>query len=112
MLLPRFVRFKDAPYYLGMDRNRFSAEVRTYLTEVPIGVQGIAFDRLEMDAWAEQYKRCNGRPGRKKGILTWDEKKPLGSTCVTGSGTSINCTEEFEFAKALVKVKSQKRKTS
>ena len=37
---PRIVRFRDAPGYLGMDRNRFNAEVRPYLTELPIGTQG------------------------------------------------------------------------
>ena len=56
---PRLIRLRDAPAYLGMDRNRFNREVRTKLTEIPIGKQGIAFDRLEMDAWAEQYiSRC------------------------------------------------------
>ena len=27
------------PTYLGMDRNRFNAEVRGFITEIPIGVQ-------------------------------------------------------------------------
>lgn len=27
MLLPRLIRFRDAPAYLGMDRNRFNSEV-------------------------------------------------------------------------------------
>ena len=43
-LLPRLVRLRDAPFYLGMDRNRFNAEVRPDLAEIPIGAQGIAFD--------------------------------------------------------------------
>jgi hypothetical protein len=38
-----------------MDRNRFNAEVRPLLTEIPISEQGIAFDRLELDAWVDQY---------------------------------------------------------
>ena len=46
-LLPRFIRLRDTAFYLGMDRNRFNAEVRPYLTKIPIGRQGIAFDRLE-----------------------------------------------------------------
>ena len=45
-ILPRFTRLRDAPTYLGLDRNRFSAEVRPTLIEIPIGIQGIAFDRL------------------------------------------------------------------
>jgi hypothetical protein len=60
-LLPRLVRFRDAPNYLGMDRNRFNAEVRPFLTRIPIGHQGIAFDRLELDAWVEDYISRNGR---------------------------------------------------
>jgi len=62
-LLPRLIRLRDAPYYLGMDRNRFNAEVRRSLTQIPIGKQGVAFDRLDLDAWADDYKRRNGRPG-------------------------------------------------
>ena len=61
-VLPRLIRFRDAPAYLGMDRNRFNAEVRPTLTEIPIGRQGIAFDRLELDVWVDDYVSCNGRP--------------------------------------------------
>lgn len=52
-LQPRLIRFRDAPFYLGMDRKLFNAEVRPTLIEIPIGVQGIAFDRLDLDAWAD-----------------------------------------------------------
>lgn len=111
-LLPRFVRFRDAPDYLGMDRNRFNAEVRPHLTDIPIGEQGIAFDRLEMDGWAEHYKNCNGRPGKMKGNSTWDEKKPLDSIYAMRSGILTNNSEDNEFAKALAKASSQKRKST
>ncbi len=58
-LLPRLIRFKDAPTYLGMDRNRFNSEVRPFVTEIPIGSQGIAFDRLDLDEWVENCKAGN-----------------------------------------------------
>jgi len=61
LLLPRLVRLRDVPGYLGMDRNRFNREVRPHLTTIPIGRQGIAFDRLELDAWVEDYVSRNGR---------------------------------------------------
>ena len=48
-ILPRLLRLRDAPAYLGMDRNRFSNEVRPFVTTIPVGKQGIAFDRLELD---------------------------------------------------------------
>jgi hypothetical protein len=66
VLLPRLVRLRDAPTYLGMDRNRFNREVRSHLTNIPIGQQGIAFDRLELDAWVEDYISCNGRPAARR----------------------------------------------
>ncbi len=47
---PRLIRLRDAPDYLGMDRNRFNREVRPTLLEFRIGRQGVAFDRLEMGA--------------------------------------------------------------
>ena len=64
-LMPRFIRFRDAPFYLGMDKDRFNAEVRPHLVEIPIGKQGVAFDRLDLDAWADQYRAREGRPGAK-----------------------------------------------
>ena len=75
MILPRLIRLRDAPLYLGMDRNRFCNEVRPYVTEIPISKQGIAFDRLDLDAWVEDYKSGIGRPGRLKGETIWDEKE-------------------------------------
>jgi hypothetical protein len=38
-ILPRFIRLRDANFYLGMDRNRFNSEVRPYVTEVRIGAR-------------------------------------------------------------------------
>lgn len=29
-ILPRLLRFRDAPAYVGMDRNRFNSEVRLF----------------------------------------------------------------------------------
>ena len=43
VILPRFIRLRDAPAYLGMDRHRFNSEVRPQLIEIPIGDQGISF---------------------------------------------------------------------
>jgi hypothetical protein len=42
-VLPRFIRLRDAPSYLGMDKNRFNRDVRPQLCAIPIGIQGIAF---------------------------------------------------------------------
>jgi hypothetical protein len=45
-----------------MDKNRFNRDVRPRLSAIPIGTQGIAFDRLDLDAWADDYKSRNGHP--------------------------------------------------
>lgn len=109
-LLPRLIRFRDAPRYLGMDRNRFNAEVRPSLTEIPIGVQGLAFDRLELDAWVEQYKSRNGRPSQRKGLLIWDDKGRQASSIEAESGTSTSATEVDDFVKALESATSRMRR--
>jgi predicted DNA-binding transcriptional regulator AlpA len=70
--LPRFIRLRDAPNYLGMDRNRFNRIARPYLVVIPIGKQGVAFDRLDLDDWADQYKSRNGRPAAER-RKPWDE---------------------------------------
>jgi len=76
-LLPRLIRFRDAPYYVGMDRNRFNAEVRPHLTEIPIGIQGIAFDRLELDAWVGDHKARTGVPhGKERTYGTQTSTRP------------------------------------
>ncbi len=48
-LLPRFIRAKQAPAYLRMCRAVFDAEVRPHILEFPIGKQGVAVDRHELD---------------------------------------------------------------
>jgi hypothetical protein len=110
-ILPRIIRFRDAPRYLGMDRNRFNAEVRPHLTEVPIGKQGVGFDRLELDRWIEDYIARNGRPSRK-GDTTWDAREYPASSGGAVSGTSTNASAGGEFARALEQLTSRKRSGS
>lgn len=62
-VLPRLIRHRDAYGYIGVDRNKFDAEVRPYLTEIPLGPKSMAFDRRELDAWADAYIAAHGRPG-------------------------------------------------
>jgi hypothetical protein len=106
--MPRVIRAKDAPYYLGMDRNRFNAEVRPYLTELPIGVQGVGFDRLELDDWVDQYSARNGRPG--KGVTEWDARKYPASSSEPGDSTSISACSGGEFAAALAQLSSERHR--
>jgi len=93
-----------------MDRNKFNAEVRPYVTKVPLGKQALAFDRLELDAWVDDYIQRNGRPGRAEGISIWDVKRRQASSNVKESGTSTSKCEDDEFEKAVALVASGKRR--
>jgi hypothetical protein len=106
------IRLKDAPSYLGMDRNRFNADVRPYVTEMGMGKQGVAFDRLDLDTWFEEYKSRNGRPGQPKGEMTWDVKERQGSSKEPVSGISISKPTDGVFAKAVEQIASKKRNAS
>jgi hypothetical protein len=93
-----------------MDRNRFNAEVRPKVAEIPIGAQGIAFDRLDLDAWVDEYKSCNGRPtSDTRGDTLWDAKELQGSGIEAGSGTSKSRSSATRFTKALEQVTSKRR---
>jgi hypothetical protein len=111
-LLPRLVRFRDAPAYLGMDRNRFNREVRPTVPEIRIGIQGIAFDRLDLDAWVEQYKGCSGRPAvtNYRSLELWDAKyRPALSKEKEACGTSKRGSSDIDFEKALGLIRSSKQ---
>ncbi len=107
----RILRLRDVPIYLGMDRNRFNAEFRPFLTEIPIGVQGIGFDRLEIDALVDDYVARNGRPA-KKGRKPWDARQRPVLFKEAGSGTSTNALTGDAFNAALEHVGLKKPKQS
>ena len=112
-LQPRTIRLKDAARYLGMDKNRFNIEVRPYLIEIPIGKQGVAFDRLDLDKWFEAYKSRNGRPGRAmKGGSQWREKCHQDSLKGEVSGTFGRRSEAREFEKVAEQAILRKRNGS
>jgi len=92
-----------------MDKNRFNCEVRPYVVEIPIGKQGVAFDRLDLDGWAEDYKTRNGRPGKAmKGGTSWDRKSPQDSSNVVESGIFRRQSKVRDFEKALARAVSQR----
>jgi hypothetical protein len=110
-MLPRLIRLRDAPAYLGMDKNRFNTEVRPSLIEIPIGDVGIAFDRLDLDAWVDHYKHRNGRPvSRKNRGQIWEKSTYQGYKKLAARGTSIKESTANDFAKALEQVTLRKQK--
>lgn len=114
-LAPRVIRAKDAPRYLGMSRDVFTQDVKPYVTVIPIGKQGIGFDRLELDTWLEQYKHRNGRSAEQTflGGTLWDANEPQGLHSAAVSGTSTSASKDMAaFAKALEQATLTKRKTT
>ncbi|WLH55626.1 hypothetical protein PSH73_17050 [Pseudomonas sp. FP2294] len=121
---PRFLRASTAPAYLGMCREEFNKTVRPNVREFPIGKQGVGFDRIELDEWADSWAESmaiekqadqdNNRPrserqGKKKGELPWPKKlSPASSKCRTASGRSTKSTEESEFKRVLALVTAPK----
>ena len=97
-----------------MDKNRFNREVRPCLTVIPIGSQGVVFDRLDLDAWVEEYKATHGRPGRneKGGKAEYQGKRRRVSGKEAMCGGFGSTWEGKRFAKALEQAKSKKRKES
>jgi len=61
LLMPRIVRIKDAPAYLGTNINYFNLHIRPILTELRIGEKGVGFDRLDLDRWVDDYVKEHGR---------------------------------------------------
>jgi len=111
-IAPRFIRIGDAPGYLGMCRDEFNKTVRPFVREFPIGKQGVAFCRLELDEWADSYIQAksiekaanqdNNRPrSGRQGVNTWREKRLPVSTKKVGFGKSTRSTGESAFEKAL-----------
>ncbi|WJM93396.1 hypothetical protein QDY63_11125 [Pseudomonas brenneri] len=121
---PRFIRAKHAHTYLGMCREEFNKTVRPNVSEFPIGKQGVGFDRLELDAWADAYvesksiekaaNQDNNQPrserqARATGATSWPKKQsPASSKCRTESGRSTKNTEENEFKRVLALVTAPK----
>jgi hypothetical protein len=105
----------DAHGYLGMDRNRFNREVKPLLVAVPIGVQGVGYDRIDLDAWWEEYKRRNGQPGallKLKGEAQWENEcqvSTAGRTSQAVCGTSTKSSTVNAFAKAVARATKKKR---
>ena len=108
---PRVLRLRDAPRYLGMNKNYFNERVRPYVPEIPIGDRGICFDVLDFDKWLDAYKARNSRPGQAiEGGIAWDSKKSRqGSLCEGTPGISRRQSQVREFEKAVKQAKLKRR---
>ncbi|WP_256580959.1 MULTISPECIES: hypothetical protein [unclassified Pseudomonas] len=120
---PRFIRFGDAPGYLGMCKDEFNKTVRPNVREFPIGKQGVGFDRIELDEWADAYiesksiekaaNQDNNRPrSERQGATQWREKRSPVSTRKVASGKSTRSSGASDFEKALELVTGKKQSST
>ncbi|MNL22531.1 hypothetical protein D3C87_1438820 [compost metagenome] len=121
---PRFIRVGKAPAYLGMCRRVFDKDARPFLQEISIGKQGIAFDRHELDRFADMYAARkaidkaapagNDQPRSErrhsKGVTQlWGKRESPASRSGMASGTSTSRSKALEeFAKALASATAKK----
>jgi hypothetical protein len=105
---------RDAADYLGMDRHIFNKQVRPYLRAIRIGIQGIAFDRLDLDAWVDEHvgrSECPADSDSRR-MKTWDENERRVSKKDGDAGKLIKRSSDADFAKALALVTWKKLKST
>ena len=112
MIQPRFIRKRDAPSYLGMCEREFVRTVEPRIVAVPIGQQGVAYDRYDLDEIADQLKAergyrkidgqrvpvqdtaCDNGPCETGGKKAWHGNKSRAYTAVVKSGISTNRSKD------------------
>jgi len=97
-LVPRFIRLRDAPTYLGMGYDCFCEKVRPYVTEIKDGPKIVLFDKVDLDAFADHYKAHNGRLGQRK------EETPCHSGSKNVKTPTTSKSRALSSAKLLEKV--------
>nr|WP_242070578.1 hypothetical protein [Pseudomonas mohnii] len=120
-ILPRFIRAKQAPAYLGMCRAVFDAQVRPYVHEFPIGERGVGFDRQELDDWATAHVQAKAidkkgaseqqlpRSERQKGDKSWRENRSQAFPKGKDFGISTRRSTAKDFTNLLAQLTGKKQ---
>jgi len=105
----RLLRPKEAHQYVGMSRTLFVELVRPYVQEIKLGNKSIAYDRLDLDEWINQYKKAGCdltkiESTMENRLCINTTQKPLASSKEARSGGSAKGLKErqvADFKKAL-----------
>ena len=95
----RWLKLAGACKYLDKSEPNFNETVRPYLTVIPDG-RCVKFDIVDLDAWADEYKRANGKPAKEE--LLW-QKEPQVLERKATSGILKKLSAVSSFDKALEK---------
>tara|TARA_R110002049_G_scaffold282589_3_gene462443 strand:+ start:2711 stop:3061 length:351 start_codon:yes stop_codon:yes gene_type:complete len=109
---PRIIRAGQAPGYCGMNERLFNKEIRPKLTVIKLAVQGIGFDRFEIDEALDQYIAEYGRAPEVNKEQKCKNEERQDSLSLTASGISTRQSMVSDFAKAAKQAKSKKLKSS
>ncbi|BBL74150.1 hypothetical protein [Methylomagnum ishizawai] len=112
---PRFMRPTEAAYYCGMGRTLFDTEIRPHIPAIPIGKQGIGFDRIDLDAALDNYKTRNLSPGvttDNEEETPWRNEATQGCTGTRkpAKAASTSASAESAFDTALKRARDKKPK--
>ena len=100
-MTPRLLRLKDAPHYLGIDKNTFNRDVRPMLAEIRQG-KTVRFDRMQLDRYADALvESARAASGSSKLGRIVCEVREKSQDCETGTefGTSLRLSDSPEAAK-------------
>ena len=83
----RLLTRKLSAQYLSIGLNAFDSDVRPFLTEIPFKNK-ILFDRLDLDAYVDDYKQAVGRPGqRSKQWPRHEQERQVSRTTTASNGS-------------------------
>lgn len=108
---PRLLRTNEAHDYLRMNRKTFDKWVRPFIAYIRIGQRGIAFDKLDLDAWIEEHKQRDELPVSNTGEHLWEEPAHRAYKNVMATGKLTRRFSDSEFAKVLEQATLRKRKS-
>lgn len=73
------------------------------MTAIPIGLRGIAFDRRELDAWADKYIERFGQAAQEDISTRFDKKQPTGGA-TPPRDKRRHSTDDEEWGAAVARV--------
>lgn len=119
-LQPRILRASEAPKYLGMCRDVFNKTVRPHVREFPIGQQGIGFDRIELDQWADAYieahsvdkRQAADAPARQKSETRQRKEQGQAITAQYSKVPDPHAKSKAEFERVLAMVTGKPKPAS
>ena len=110
---PKWVRLRDIPAYTGMDQKLFNRIVRPHLVEIRLSSKCVAFDKVDLDHWMDEYKVGNGLPpDQKGGKKSWEGRKRRVYTGETKFGISERQSVDERYLEALERATTTKPKKS